>query len=185
MQNAASFESFVRGIPTQMPPFIITEVDKLSDTAFDVFLDFIPEYKPLEDPETSGEEVEEEHDLRILVSYFPQASTLSMGLLVETGIPPTGQGWALDCLNAINMFGNGYVSKVFLPPPVADRETLDLMVGWEVGLYDSSLLEGDGLKALTTLIHGIMLRLCVETTSISVQLTQMFNEQFPTGKLDS
>lgn len=169
-----------------MMPFAITELTKLSDTGFNVFLDVKPEYRVhMGFPESESEEGQE-HDLRILISYFPQASTLSMGAYVETGIPTSAYGWTLSCLNAINMFGNGYVSKVFLPEPNLEKdEMLHLVVGWEVGLYEPSLLEGEGLKALTTLIHSIMFRICVETSTLSVELTQMFHTEFPAGKLDA
>ena len=186
MQDPTAFESFIRGIPTDMPPFAITEITKLSDTGFDVFLDIQPEYRGKMGLPENREANDQEHDFRILMHYHPQGSTLSMGLYVETGIPHAAYGWALGCLNRFNMFGNDYVSKVFLPDPDPENgEALMLIMGWEVGLYEPSLLEGEGLKALTTLVHSIMRRLCAETSTMSIQLTQLFHVEFPTGKFDA
>ena len=75
---------------------------------------------------------------------------------------------------------------MFLPEPNPEKdEVLILMLGWEVGLYSPSLLEGEGLKALTAMIYGMMSRICIETSFLSVSLTQAFETAFPSGKLDA
>ncbi len=182
MSDVWDTEAFVNGIPKEMSPFAITDIKKLRDTAFDIFLDIVPAYRgEMGFDETPGHD----HDFRIFVTYNEEASILSLGVIVETLIPPNGYGWALDCLNQGNMFGNGYVSKLYLPDPKEGQNALSLVFGWEVGVYDTSLLSGEGLKTLTKLVHGIMLRLCVEVSSISVDISNMYQEQFPSGKIDS
>ncbi len=186
MQDPAAFERFVRGISTEMPPFDITEIAKIDDYGFDVFLDVKRENRAswglgeIGDAETGG------HDLHTLITYSTKFSILSMTVLTETGISPAGYGWSLQIVNTINRARNGYISKVFLAEPEANQtESMDLMVAWEMDLHDPSLLEGEGLEALKALIHRTILRLCTEAVMFSAELTGMFETEFPSGKLDS
>ncbi len=167
---------------------------RLEKLAYNVFLDVNSEIKervvmPAEMAEIAGPPPEEEeagaHDMKVLISFSREVSVLSMGTYVETGLPLASYGWLLSCVNHFHLPGSGYAAKVSVPTPKEGDERLTLVVSWEVGLYDPDLVTAKGLRTLKLLIAGMLFRLCVESPSISLELTKLYRAEFPSGRLNA
>jgi hypothetical protein len=193
MKNPKEFENFVRGLRKDSPPFKLTQIEKLSNEMYNLFIDLDPKLKAqaiwsLEMTKLAGPAPEEEddHDFKVVIAYFPPAGTISLSVYVETGVPASAYGWLLSCLNAFHLPGQSYTARMGITPPQGTgEEHLKLLSSWEVGLYDEDLFTAKGLRMLKVLVSGMLYRLCVECPSISIQLTKLYREKFPSGKLDS